>query len=45
MIVYLDTSVTLLFWERRGPKPHHFATHDRQQASAARTLGFSIIGT
>ena len=33
----------LLFGERRGPMPT-IATHDHQQAIAARALGFSVIG-
>jgi len=33
----------LLFQERHG-QPLTFATHDRQQASAARALGYSVIG-
>ena len=39
----LHLASALLFRERRGEKPV-FATHDIQQATCARALGFEVIG-
>ena len=39
----IHLGAAMLFGERRGARPI-FATHDRQQAAAARALGFQIIG-